>query len=1078
MVMRKSLTLLLAVLFCLNLFAQQTKPSAGDGSKENPYQIGNAQELLWFAGKVNGTLEGEEKNVAACAELTDDIDLSEVCGEEIGSWHPIGIVNNSYAGIFDGKGYGIKNLYLEETSTEIIGQGFFGVTNSATISNLSILSGSVSSKGVNIGGVVGNGYQSTITNCHNYISVTGGKFTGGIVGYANSSYISKCHNEGRIKLFSDFGCGGICGATYGATLSYCYNIGEITGYSREGSLVGSHEKGSLVKNSFSYNSSVPLIGYNNSSSTSRCYINNSDNILTSYQFASGEICYLLNADSISPVFFQSIGVDKYPVLNGNEIVVKDEDKYYNVSLSICEHGDSTYVDPTCTSCGLLYCTKCDKLFDTVPSLPHDTTIEVTKPTCTALGYSTAKCDRCGLKLYDYDTVPVLGHDTTIVVKKPTCTKVGYSTAKCSKCGLKHYNNDTVPALGHDTTIVVTNPTCTKVGYSTAKCSMCGLKHYNYDTVPALGHDTIKRSLFIEATCTLAGYYSSICSRCPSILREYVGDPLGHDSVFTRHNDPTCTDAGRSHYNCSRCNKYFLVVNSKTEPALGHDTTEYHVAATCTHNGYMQPSCLRCKATLKEVMLESEPALGHDSTHFVHYDADCTNPGTMAYTCERCGTKWSKTIDNEPATGVHFYENGLCHGCLGSENKLTIENDTAYIYSAGDLFAFMRYAKSYEHRNTNAKIMNDILVNSADSKTKPAENIPFGTGESGPNGKDYNYYNGLFDGQGHEISGMRGGSLIKYANSSVIKNLGLEGVFSAPAFVENNDGIIDNCHLKGKVYSYAGFCRSGSGLISNSYNQADIISLNDGHDERLAAGIIAYGYGVIDRCWNEGSITGKNACGINAWACGNTFNCYNIGKITGSHSASGIVYSSCECSLTQNCYNLGTLVSPNKAEILVDGCSPDDMQNCFYSVESVNPAMITKENIPDSNAVAMPLVSFENGEVFNLLNTYIPNHNHQSAYQVTYKNFDWSFDSNVWYQTIGMDKYPRLDQSNGSLSGIHDAETNSLVTLVVNRQVIVIGVDSFRIFNMLGHDVTASNGSLADGVYVVVVDGNVAKVIVK
>jgi len=53
-----------------------------------------------------------------------------------------------------------------------------------------------------------------------------------------------------------------------------------------------------------------------------------------------------------------------------------------------------------------------------------------------------------------------------------------------------------------------------------------------------------------------------------------------------------------------------------------------------------------------------------------------------------------------------------------------------------------------------------------------------------------------------------------------------------------------------------------------------------------------------------------------------------------------------------------------------------------------------------------------------------------------------------------------------------------VTLVVNRQVIVIGVDSFRIFNMLGHDVTASNGSLADGVYVVVVDGNVAKVIVK
>lgn len=1082
--MKKYLLLILLSLFSLVVIAQ-TKPSAGDGSKEKPYQIGNAQELLWFAGVVNGTLTDVPKDTLSCAELTADIDLSSVCGEEIGSWNSIGFSGNTYSGIFDGKGYGIKNLYMTGTYTDVIGQGFFGVTNAATISNLSVLSGSVNLKCIDVGAVVGNAYNySTITNCHNYIFVTGRKFVGGIAGYVSgSSIISKCHNEGRIHLYSDFGCGGICGAASGATVSYCYNVGEISGNSRVGSLVGSHENGASVKNSFSYNSSISLIGYNSSSSTSKCYFNNSNNssnasFKTSDQFASGEVCYLLNEDSEMPVFFQSIGVDKYPLLNGNEVVVKEEDRYYNVSQSICEHKDSTYVAPTCASCGITYCTKCHKLFDTVPSIPHDTTIIVTKPTCTKIGYSTAKCSVCGLKLYDCDTVPTISHDTTIVETKPTCTKVGYSTAKCSMCGLKYYNCDTVPAIGHDTTIIVTKPTCTKIGYSTAKCSMCGMKHYNYDTVPTLGHDTIKGTVLIEATCTLAGYYKSTCTRCSSIFREYVGDPLGHDSVLTRHYDPTCTHAGESYYNCARCNKYFSVVNSKTEPALGHDTIEYHVVATCTHNGYMQSSCSRCKAMLKEVALESEPALGHDSIHFVHYDADCTNSGTIAYTCERCGTKWSKTIDNEPATGVHFYEDGLCHGCLGSKNPLTIENDTAYIYSAGDLFAFMRYAKSYEHRNANAKIMNDIIVNNTDSKTRPAENITFGTGEKGPDGKNYNYYNGIFDGQGHEISGMCGGSLIQYANSSVIKNLGLEGVFSAPAFVEDNDGIIDNCHLKGTVYSFAGFCRSGNGLISNSYNQANIISLNDGHDERLAAGIIAYGYGVVDRCWNEGSITGKNACGINAWACGNTYNCYNIGKITGSNSASGIVYSSCECSLTQNCYNLGTLVSPNNAEILGDGCSPDDMQNCFYSVESVNPAMVTNENIPDTNAVAMPFVSFENGEVLNLLNSYIPNHNHQSGYGIISKNFNWSFNPNVWHQIIGVDKYPKLDQNSGSLSDIRDVETYSLVAFAVDRRVIVVGVDSFRIVDMLGHDVTAQNGSLANGVYVVVSDNRVAKVIIK
>lgn len=136
--MKKYLLLILLSLFSLVVIAQ-TKPSAGDGSKEKPYQIGNAQELLWFAGVVNGTLTDVPKDTLSCAELTADIDLSSVCGEEIGSWNSIGFSGNTYSGIFDGKGYGIKNLYMTGTYTDVIGQGFFGVTNAATISNLSVL---------------------------------------------------------------------------------------------------------------------------------------------------------------------------------------------------------------------------------------------------------------------------------------------------------------------------------------------------------------------------------------------------------------------------------------------------------------------------------------------------------------------------------------------------------------------------------------------------------------------------------------------------------------------------------------------------------------------------------------------------------------------------------------------------------------------------------------------------------------------------------------------------------------------------------------------------------------------------
>lgn len=583
--MKKYLFLILLSLFSLVVIAQ-TKPSAGDGSKEKPYQISNAQELLWFAGVVNGTLTDVPKDTLSCAELTTDIDLSSVCGEEIGSWNSIGYKGNSYSGIFDGKGYGIKNLYVTGNST-VLGQGFFGITNSATISNLSILSGSVNSYGSNIGAVAGNAYKSAIVNCHNYIPVSGGKFTGGIVGYTNGSSISRCHNEGSINLYSDFGCGGICGATYGATLSYCYNVGKITGKERVGSLVGSHENGAVAKKSFSYNSSIPLIGSNISSSSSQCYYNyNNSNasFKTSDQFASGEVCYLLNEDSEMPVFFQSIGVDKYPLLNGNEVVVKEEDRYYNVSQSTCEHKDSTYVAPTCASSGITYCTKCHKIFDTVPSIPHDTIIVVTKQTCTKIGYSTAQCSVCGSKLYNCDTVPALGHDTTIEVTKPTCTKVGYSTSKCSICGLKHYNCDTVPAISHDTTIVETKPTCTKVGYSTAKCSMCGLKYYNCDTVPALGHDTTIE--VTKPTCTKIGYSAAKCNVCGSKLYNYDTVPaLGHDVIDTTIH-PTCSSYGYDMKKCTRCNATWGEYNY-TDPTMNHDY-DGDVCSVCGHQRIEEP----------------------------------------------------------------------------------------------------------------------------------------------------------------------------------------------------------------------------------------------------------------------------------------------------------------------------------------------------------------------------------------------------------------------------------------------------------------------------------------------------------
>ena len=54
-----------------------SQPTAGDGTESTPYLISTVGELYWFAGLVNGTLEGINQNKNACAKLTADITVNQ-----------------------------------------------------------------------------------------------------------------------------------------------------------------------------------------------------------------------------------------------------------------------------------------------------------------------------------------------------------------------------------------------------------------------------------------------------------------------------------------------------------------------------------------------------------------------------------------------------------------------------------------------------------------------------------------------------------------------------------------------------------------------------------------------------------------------------------------------------------------------------------------------------------------------------------------------------------------------------------------------------------------------------------------
>ncbi len=134
------------------------------------YEIGNAGQLYWFAALVNGDntyAEFDAQNMSASAVLVSDIVINDglldenlelaVSGEDALSWTPIGDYDGTgysakYSGTFDGAGYEISGLYLENTADK---QGMFGRVSGGTVKDLTI-SGSYVSGRAEVGTVVGS----------------------------------------------------------------------------------------------------------------------------------------------------------------------------------------------------------------------------------------------------------------------------------------------------------------------------------------------------------------------------------------------------------------------------------------------------------------------------------------------------------------------------------------------------------------------------------------------------------------------------------------------------------------------------------------------------------------------------------------------------------------------------------------------------------------------------------------------------------------------------------------------------------------------------------------------------------
>lgn len=341
-----------------------TKPS-GNGTADSPYQIGNPEELYWFAALVNGTLtDGTAQNLSANAVLTADITVNTGVLNADGTlasntssfrvWTPIGTSSNLYKGTFDGQGHEVIGLYFNDTSAENV--GMFGCSD-GTVKNVGVVD-SYFSGNMRVGGVCGYNYNG-ISNCYNRSTVNGVSNVGGIVGvnWGSECTIRNCYNTGSISA-SNYGAGGIAGYNYYGTITDCYSSAAISAPKTVGGICGATDGKSTIKNCY-HNSRYytgNAIGTTSSSGTEE-----NVSAKTEAQFASGEVCYLLNGSTSDGAWGQTLsGTNKqdYPVFGGDKVYYGyadcDESKdktYSNTKLADTRPGHNFNEHGFCTVCG-------------------------------------------------------------------------------------------------------------------------------------------------------------------------------------------------------------------------------------------------------------------------------------------------------------------------------------------------------------------------------------------------------------------------------------------------------------------------------------------------------------------------------------------------------------------------------------------------------------------------------------------------------------------------------------------------------------------------------------------------------
>jgi hypothetical protein len=212
-----------------------------------------------FSGDGSGT-SGEPyiiTNISQLQEMQDDLDAFYNLGKDIDatgfSFNPVG----PFSGTFNGRGYKITGLTINKPSATNVGL-FSTIKEATTVKNVGLIDVQVTGSS-NVGALVGytdvdyTKPNAIITNCYVIGEITGISAVGGLVGFNQFTDIMRCHADIIINSTGS-NVGGLVGRLNGgllaadnALISECYSKGTVNGIHDVGGLVGNMDDTSVEK---------------------------------------------------------------------------------------------------------------------------------------------------------------------------------------------------------------------------------------------------------------------------------------------------------------------------------------------------------------------------------------------------------------------------------------------------------------------------------------------------------------------------------------------------------------------------------------------------------------------------------------------------------------------------------------------------------------------------------------------------------------------------------------------------------------------------------------------------------------